>query len=161
MVAVPDELKPYFSDYKINVFEIAWLTEEQISHFTSDFKVVANFFVKKRIDPDHVSDDLTEIKHVDEVLKLLTIISGDKRYYEVAKSEKGKVKNMCEVAERLVNKGIEKGIQKGIKQVDSLFIYLINDNRIDDLKRAASDRKFQNKLMKEYGIIAKDKGKEA
>ena len=116
VVTVPDELKPYFSDYKINVFEIAWLTEEQLSHFTSDFRVVANFFVKKHIDPNYVPDDLTEIKHVDEVLKLLTVISGDKRYYEVTKIEKGKVKNMCEVAERLVNKGIEKGIQKGLQK---------------------------------------------
>ena len=59
---------------------------------------------------------MTEIRHVDEVPKLLTVISGDKRYYEVTKSEKGKVKNMCEVAERLVNKGIEKGIQKGLQK---------------------------------------------
>ncbi|MBO7634094.1 MAG: hypothetical protein J6S72_06900 [Lachnospiraceae bacterium] len=59
---------------------------------------------------------MTEIRHVDEVLKLLTVISGDKRYYEVIKSEKGKVKNMCEVAERLVNKGIEEGInEKGMQ----------------------------------------------
>ncbi len=116
VVAVPDELKPYFSDYKINVFEIAWLTEEQISRFTSDFRVVANFFAKKRIDPNYVPDDMTEIRHVDEVLKLLTVISGDQRYYEVAQSEKRKVKNMCEVAERLVNKGIEEGInEKGMQ----------------------------------------------
>ncbi len=60
--------------------------------------------------------DMTEIRHVDEVLKLLTVISGDKRYYEVTKSEKGKVKNMCEVADRLVNKGIEKGLQKGLQK---------------------------------------------
>ena len=67
-------------------------------------------------DPNYISDDMTEIRHVDEVLKLLTVISGDKRYYEVTKSEKGKVKNMCEVAERLVNKGIEEGInEKGMQ----------------------------------------------
>ncbi len=30
-------------------------------------------------------------------------------------SEKGTI-NMCEVAERLVNKGIEKGIQKGLQK---------------------------------------------
>lgn len=116
VVAVPDKLKPYFSDYKINVFEIAWLTEEQISHFTSDFKVVANFFVKKRIDPNYVPDDLTEIKHVDEVLKLIAALSGDDRYITVINSKKGKVRNMCEVAERLEKRGIEKGIEKGIQQ---------------------------------------------
>ena len=60
--------------------------------------------------------DMTEIRHVDEVLKLLTVISGDKRYYEETKSEKGKVKNMCEVADRLVNKGIEQGRKDGRKE---------------------------------------------
>ncbi len=58
--------------------------------------------------------DMTEIRHVDEVLKLPTVISGDNRYYEVAQSEKRNVKNMCEAAERLVNKGIEEGIEKGL-----------------------------------------------
>ena len=116
VVAVPDKLKPYFSDYKINIFEIAWLTEKQISRFTSDFKVVANLFVKKRIDPNYEPDDLTEIKHVDEVLKLIAAMSGDDRYIHVINSKKGKVRNMCEVAERLEKRGIEKGIQQGIDE---------------------------------------------
>ena len=41
-------LDTYVNDYQMHVFEVAWLTEEQISHFRSDFKVVANFFVQKR-----------------------------------------------------------------------------------------------------------------
>lgn len=35
-------LDTYVNDYQMHVFEVAWLTEEQISHFHSDFKVVAN-----------------------------------------------------------------------------------------------------------------------
>ena len=35
------------------------------------------YFGKKRVYPNYVPDDLTEIKHVDEVLKLLSVISGD------------------------------------------------------------------------------------
>ena len=116
VVNVPEGLKPFFSDYRINVFNISWLTEEQISRFKSDFKVVANFFVKKRLNPEYIPDDLTEIKHVDEVLKLISAVSGDNRYYEAVKRTKGKVKNMCEVAERLEKRGIEKGIEKGIKK---------------------------------------------
>ena len=116
VIQVPDRLRPYFSDYKINIFEIAWLSEEQIARFKSDFKVVANFFVKKRLDPNYVPDDLTEIVHVDEVLKLISVVSGDKRYYEVVTDKKGQVKNMCEVAERLERRGIEKGIEEGLEK---------------------------------------------
>ena len=116
VIDVPDRLKPFFNNYRINVFEIAWLSEKQISRFKSDFRVVANFFVKKRLDSEYIPDDLTEITHVDEVLKLISAVSGDNRYYYAVKDTKGKVRNMCEVAERLERRGIEKGIKKGVSQ---------------------------------------------
>ena len=48
--AIPKELEPYFNDYKLNLFEIAWLPDETIKKFKSDFKIVADFFlsVKKK-----------------------------------------------------------------------------------------------------------------
>ena len=48
LMEIPRCLDTYVNDYQMHVFEVAWLTEEQISHFHSDFKVVANFFVQKR-----------------------------------------------------------------------------------------------------------------
>jgi hypothetical protein len=109
-IDVPEIFDEFVNDYKIKVFEISWLSPEQVSMFKSDFKVVANFFVKKRIDPDYIPDDPTEIKHVDAVLKLISVMSGDKRYIEIPRKEK--VKNMCEVADRLENRGIAKGEER-------------------------------------------------
>ena len=54
-----------------------------VSCFRSDFKVVANFFVQKRKHKDYIPDDPTEIKHVDEVLKLLQVMTGDERYQTI------------------------------------------------------------------------------
>ncbi len=107
--------------------------------------------------------DMTEIRHVDEVLKLLTVISGDKRYYEVTKSEKGKVKNMCEVAERLVNKGIEKGIQKGLqKGIDQkgiqVFLNCIARGMSREDAQAIAD--ISDSLV-EKALCAKSTGKES
>ena len=45
---IPRCLDMYVNDYQMHVFEVAWLTEEQISHFRSDFKVVANFFLYRK-----------------------------------------------------------------------------------------------------------------
>ena len=45
LMEIPRCLDTYVNDYQMHVFEVAWLTEEQISHFHSDFKVVANLFV--------------------------------------------------------------------------------------------------------------------
>ena len=47
-VNIPEVLKPYISDIKINLFEIAFLTDEQLELFKSDFKVVADYFVQKQ-----------------------------------------------------------------------------------------------------------------
>ena len=112
LMEVPQCLDSYVNDYQMHFFEVAWLTEEQISHFRSDFKVVANFFVQKRKNRDYIPDDPTEIRHVDEVLKLLQVMTGDRRYEEIFRKKKG-VRSMCDVAERLEKMGIEKGIEIG------------------------------------------------
>lgn len=108
LMDIPDELDEYVNDYKIHVFEIAWLTEEQICKFQSDFRIVANFFVNRRKNKNYIPDDTTEIMHVDEVLKLLSVMTNDKRYEKVIQNSKG-VSNMCEVAERLENIGRAEG----------------------------------------------------
>ena len=115
LMEIPDELDFYVNDYRIHVFDIAWLTEDQLRLFKSDFRVVANFFVKKR-EKGYVPDDQTEIQHVDEVLKLLSVMSGDDRYAQLLSDAERRPKNMCDVAERLEQRGIQKGIQKGIQE---------------------------------------------
>ena len=112
LMEIPRCLDMYVNDYQMHVFEVAWLTEEQISRFHSDFKVVANFFVQKRKNKDYIPDDPTEIRHVDEVLKLLQVMTGDRRYEEIFRKKKG-VRSMCDVAERLEKMGIAKGIEIG------------------------------------------------
>ena len=112
LMKIPEELNDYINDYEMKVFEIAWLTEEEIERFQSDFRIVANFFVKKRKNKDYIPDDPTEIKHVDEVLKLLQVMTGDDRYKEMFKKRK-EVHSMCDVAERLEKMGIAKGIELG------------------------------------------------
>ena len=112
LMKIPEGLDDYINDYKMQVFEVAWLTEEQISRFRSDFKIVANFFVQKRKNKDYIPDDPTEIKHIDEVLKLLQVMTGDEHYKEVIRKKKG-VRSMCDEAERLEKMGIAKGIEIG------------------------------------------------
>ena len=112
LMEIPTGLDEFVSDYQIKVFEIAWLSEEQIRRFRSDFRIVANFFVNKRKNKNYIPDDPTEIKHVDEALKLLQVMTGDDRYKEMFKKKK-EVHSMCDVAERLEKMGIAKGIELG------------------------------------------------
>ena len=71
--------------------------------------------VRERKNPEYVPDDKTKIRHVDEVLKLLSVIAKDHRYEDVLKSDDFKeVQNMCDVAERIERKGIKQGIEQGL-----------------------------------------------
>ena len=81
---LPDELKPFVSDYRINVCEVAWLDEETVQMFQSDFRIVADFFRQLRINGDYEPSQ-DEITHVREVLQLLSAITKN-RYYEDAYS---------------------------------------------------------------------------
>lgn len=116
IIEIPEYMDEYVNNVKVNVFEIAWLPEETISKFTSDFKVVAKFFSEKRKNKYYEPDDRTTIQHVDAVLKLLLAMTHDKRYEKVLSTVDGKeVRNMCEVAERLEARGREEGRTEIVK----------------------------------------------
>ena len=63
---------------------------------------------------------------------------------------------MCDVLDKVENRGIEKGIVKGESRGESkmalLVKKLLEQNRIDDVKRASEDEKGRAELMKEFGI---------
>lgn len=113
-----DALWEYISDYKINVFDIGALTDEELSLFQSDFREVAMHFVKIRRGGEYIPSKRA-IKHVDEFLKLLNVLTGDKRYLEIKKEdfilEEGDEINMCTVIDTFEKRGIKRGIDIGIQ----------------------------------------------
>ena len=108
---IPEELKPFVNDYKINVFNIAWLSKETIDMFQSDFKFVANYFRAKRLNKDYIPSS-EELKHSNELMKMFTALTGDKSfetaYNKVILEKKGGI-TMCDVVERIENKGADRG----------------------------------------------------
>ena len=107
VIDIPKELEPYVNDYKANIFNIAFLDDETVQMFQSDFRIVADFFVQKRKNKDYVPDE-HKIKHVDEMLKLLQVLTGDDRYnVKFSETEKKEDIKMCDVMEKAVNKGKE------------------------------------------------------
>ena len=55
---------------------------------------------------------------------------------------------MCEIMEKIANEECNEGRIEGETRINTLSI-LINLNRFDDLKRAATDKDFQMQLMVE------------
>ena len=100
--------------------------------------------LNKRKNKDYIPDDKTTIKHVDEILKFLSVMTGDSRYEEILSDKEG-VSNMCDVAQRLEDRGIEKGmkvgLQKGIKEGISLggnqMIYSLVEDKSISMEKGA------------------------
>ena len=155
--------------------EIAFLDKEEVDLFQSDFRVVADYFVQKQENGDYEPKP-QDLKHVQETLQLLSVMTNDHRfedvYNEASDAQKGEMRNMCEILDKIENRGIEKGraegraegkaegIAEGIEkgntegksQMADLMKRLLVENRIEDAKRAAEDPAYCDELMKQYGI---------
>ena len=119
---IPTGLEDFVSDYKINVFEIAFLPEEKVNKFKSDFRLVAKYFTNIRKNPYYLPEDENEIKHVDAVLKFLSIMSGSEDIIEKLTANNGsEVKDMTggplsQLYYKGVSEGREEGREEGLLQ---------------------------------------------
>lgn len=87
------------------------MTEDQVKLFRSDFRIVADYFVQKRKNKKYVPSRRT-IKHVDAMLKFMSVMTGDERFLEAQKVKTtGGGPNMCEILDQVENRGIQKGIK--------------------------------------------------
>ena len=124
--------------------------------FRSGFGVMAEYFVRSRTDPGYKPEKKV-IKHVDAFLKMMKAVTGDHRYEEVRKTvRKGEHITMCEVLDYREKRGEKRGEQRGIERdrraLNRLNDLLLEDGRIEDLKRSTKDSDFQQKLLDEYGL---------
>ncbi|MCQ2981484.1 MAG: Rpn family recombination-promoting nuclease/putative transposase [Treponemataceae bacterium] len=125
---VPEKLKPFVNDYRINLFEICKLSDEQISNFKSDFKIVADYFAKRKKIPDYRGTK-DAINHVDEFFKLMKVLTNDSKfesvYNEGISGEKGGV-NMCDFLDTVEARGEAKIIQ-GLINTGNMTVEQIAD----------------------------------
>ena len=177
---IPPELRPYVSDYKVNVFEIAWLEPETVAKFRSDFRIVADYFVQVRKNKEYKPSAET-IRHVHEVLQLMAVLTKDRRFEEVQippRAEGGIA--MCEVLDRVEKRGFDLGHHDGFiagqhdgfiagqhdgfiagqhdgfisgqNNILALAKRMIASGRVDDLSRASTDSEYLAQLLKEEGL---------
>ncbi len=112
---VPRELLPYVNDYRINLFEVAFLEEEQVAMFQSDFRIIADYFVQMRKRRNYVPSNIP-MKHSYETLKLLSVLAKDVRFVRVYEKGKEGGLTMCEVLDRIEARGFKRGEKRGEKR---------------------------------------------
>lgn len=115
---IPEKLKPFVNDYKINVFNIAFLNPKIITMFKSDFKIITEYFRAKRLNQKYKGSK-EKLQHTNETLKMFSALTGDDSFekaYNEGNFERGGV-TMCDVVERIRNDGIAEGKADIIKKM--------------------------------------------
>lgn len=118
VIDIQDDIRPFISDYEMkNLYEIAFLSPEQVKMFRSDFRYVADYFVQKRMNQNYKPSPDT-IRHVDAVLKLMSVLTGDDRFRKAAKSHPAKkgAKSMEAILDRMIAEGEARGEKRGEKR---------------------------------------------
>ena len=114
------------------MYEIAYLDPETVKKFKSDFRIVADYFVQKRMNGEyHPSTE--KINHVQAVLQLLRVMANDHRFEDVAtRSQEGEITNMCEVLDKIEARK-EAQVREGVA------VNLLNANAPLNLIKIASE----------------------
>ena len=153
IIDVDEKLRPYVNDYKINLFEIAYLDREIIDSFKSDFWILADYLYQMRVNKNYVADKKS-IAHIEELLMLMSAMTGDKRFEEIIDEANTKeVVNMCEVLDIVEARGIEKGREEGADIISRLNTILAKEGDLDKIIKANTDKKYRNELLKKYNLL--------
>lgn len=108
-MSIHESLKPYVNNYKINLFEIAYLTDEQVNLFQSDFRIVADYFIQMRKNRNYKPKP-DKLKYVQEVLEFLAIMTNDHHFEEIIrKPEKERSDTMCGIFDDVIEKSRTEG----------------------------------------------------
>ena len=173
---IDDKLKPYVNDYKINLFEIAYLEREMIDSFTSDFWILADYLYQMRVNKEYIADKKS-IRHIEELLLLMSVMTGDRRFEEIIdEANEKEVVNMCEVLDIVESRGIEKGREQGIAQgieqgiaqgieqgiaqgieqgadlISRLNTILAKEGDLRKIIKANTDKEYRNELLRKYNL---------
>ena len=113
LLNVDDRLKPYVSDYNINVFEIAFLDEEKRKLFKSDFRVLVDYLYQVRTNRNY-NPEKYFVQHMQEVLDLMSAMTGDTIFEKSIENTKIKEAHyMCDVIHAMIDEGVERGRKEG------------------------------------------------
>ena len=141
---------PFVTNLRINLFEIAYLSEEQVAMFKSDFRIVADYFVQIRKNKDYIPTD-TQFRHVKEVLRMMSVLTNDNRFEEAANAavEGERVKDMCDVLDYVEKRGEERGEKRGEER---------GEKRGEERGEKRGEERGKMKKAREIGVNLKARG---
>lgn len=105
--SVEQGAEPYIDRNEIHVFDMYFLEQSVREKFHGDMRVILDYLA----DPESLRHSRQPLRNPEEVLRMLTALSGDKRYlkYITCNETKGGKTNMCEVLDNAIKEGLTKG----------------------------------------------------
>ena len=102
----------------MNLFEIAWLPDETIAKFQSDFRFVADYFSQKRKNQQYKAP-AGEMKHVRAVLELLSAVMQDTRFIDAYNEHvtEGRPTGMDPWLDEIENRGRQESLIESIRNL--------------------------------------------
>ncbi|MBR0203414.1 MAG: hypothetical protein IJQ56_03510, partial [Synergistaceae bacterium] len=115
---IPPELDGLIEDRKINVIELAWLSDEKEKTLKSDLRFVVRTLKQLRLTGHADYDSLYELKHFEDGLRVLMALTGHDKLFEEAilKYREGGRKNVVDFVGGIYRKGFDEGEIKGIAE---------------------------------------------
>ncbi len=112
---IPKQLTSYLSDYKTNLFEVAWLEEETISKFQSDFRFIVDYYTQARKN-NYWEPIYGEADHINEVFELLADVTDDERFLIVLEEPRlgGNSTMPSIILDRIEHRGMMMGRDDGL-----------------------------------------------
>ena len=114
-LTIDERMKPFVNDYKIHVFDIAHMTNKQAQHFTSDFKVVADYFAQVN-ENGHYMGNNQPLKHPEDIVSLMKYVTGNDKFEKfIDTKEEGVMVNMYDPFEDAEQRGAQESTLKNIR----------------------------------------------
>lgn len=156
---MPKVLSSFMSDYKTNLFEIAWLDDNKIKQFESDFRFIVDYYTQARKNVLWQPIE-GEAEHIDEVFEMLTDMTDDERFLIVLERPRlgGDSKMPSIVLDRIENGAMMAGRDDGVKTgkeygKEELATFLLKRGKvsIEDIEEATgwSKSRVKNLLLED------------
>ena len=108
---VPQELKPFTNDYKMNLFDISHMSTKEVSVFKSDFWHIADYFSQINETNSYIPSK-TRLTHPEETFKLMSFLTGNEDLQLLPCEEEGGPNTMYDAFKANAAQAKKEGIQE-------------------------------------------------
>lgn len=164
-VNIPTPLANFVNDYTINVMDVRRLPRKTVDQFSSDFRIVADYFWQLENTGEY-NGNRDQITHLEDLLNFFQYAANDDRFILEQQDLTGERRpnNMSEVLDRVIEKGIQQGIQqgkiqgekegdrKGKEKVTKLLKLLLAENNLEAIRKISEDPDYCEELLEKYHI---------